>query len=132
MLALTVPWYQFSWFLNANSLFSIEWEIKTFHSDIKSRIVSMLDSSSPDREAEHLHRSLVLLATWRGVLIKNTILAKDGMMVQKGPFAGLGFLSDSAEGCHIPKLLGCYEQPLQPMIEEVIAKPYDTLLNIGC
>jgi ribosomal protein L11 methylase PrmA len=50
----------------------------------------------------------------------------------QGPFAGMDFLSNSAEGCHIAKLLGCYEQPLQPFIEEAIASTYNTILNIGC
>ena len=50
----------------------------------------------------------------------------------QGPLAGMDFLPQSAEGCHIAKLLGCYEQPLQPFIEEAIANAYPTILNIGC
>jgi hypothetical protein len=44
----------------------------------------------------------------------------------------MDFLPQSAEGCHIAKLLGCYEQPLQPFIEEAINLAYPTILNIGC
>ncbi len=44
----------------------------------------------------------------------------------------MDFLAQSAEGCHIAKLLGCYEQPLQPYIEQAIQKQYATVLNIGC
>jgi trans-aconitate methyltransferase len=29
-------------------------------------------------------------------------------------------------------LLGCYEQPLQPFIEQAIEAQYSTILNIGC
>jgi hypothetical protein len=103
----------------------------TFHTNIKARISSLLGSSADGKEAEHLHQSLVLLAKWRGVLIKNTLVAKAGLSVQNGPFAGMDFLSDSAEGCHIPKLLGSYEQPLHPFIEAAISKRYETLLNVG-
>ncbi len=50
----------------------------------------------------------------------------------QGPLAGMDFLTESAEGCHIAKLLGCYEQPLQPFIEQAISNAYPTILNIGC
>jgi hypothetical protein len=50
----------------------------------------------------------------------------------QGPLAGMDFLPESAEGCHIAKLLGCYEQPLQPFIEAAINLAYPTILNIGC
>jgi SAM-dependent methyltransferase len=50
----------------------------------------------------------------------------------QGPLVGMNFLAQSAEGCHIAKLLGCYEQPLQPFIEASIVANYKTILNIGC
>lgn len=50
----------------------------------------------------------------------------------QGPLQGMDFLAQSAEGCHIAKLLGCYEQPLQPYIEQAVQKQYATILNIGC
>ena len=49
-----------------------------------------------------------------------------------GPFQGMDFLTHSAEGCHIAKLLGCYEQPLFTYIESAVEKKYSTILNIGC
>jgi len=52
--------------------------------------------------------------------------------VLNGPLKGLDFLPQSTEGCHISKLLGCYEQPLQPYIEQVIQAGYPTIINIGC
>lgn len=38
----------------------------------------------------------------------------------------------STEGCHAPKLLGCYEQALHPHFECFIARGFDAVLNIGC
>jgi len=104
----------------------------TFHADIKARLSSYLTPAIEGGEANQLHQSLVLLAKWRGVLIKNTVLAKDGLVVQNGPFTGMDFLPESAEGCHVPKLLGCYEQPLHGLIEQAISEDYSTVLNIGC
>ena len=50
----------------------------------------------------------------------------------EGPLKGMDFLPQSAEGCHIAKLLGCYEQPLLPYIEAAIQASYPLILNIGC
>lgn len=37
----------------------------------------------------------------------------------QGPLQGLDFLPQSSEGCHIAKLLGCYEQLLQPLMCDI-------------
>jgi hypothetical protein len=79
-----------------------------------------------------LNIALRLLSKWRSVLIQNTLLQQQGTNVMQGPLQGLDFLPQSAEGCHIAKLLGCYEQPLQPFIEAAIQQQYPTILNIGC
>lgn len=54
-----------------------------------------------------LNNALRLLSKWRSVLIQNTLLQHQGTMVIQGPLAGMDFLPQSAEGCHIAKLLGC-------------------------
>ena len=59
-----------------------------------------------------LNQALRLLAKWRSVLIQNTLIEQEGTIVQRGPFAGMDFLAESAEGCHVAKLIGTYEQPL--------------------
>ena len=83
-------------------------------------------------EQAQLNNALRLLSKWRSVLIQNTLLQQQGTTVMQGPLQGLDFLRESAEGCHIAKLLGCYEQPLQPFIEAAIGASYPTILNIGC
>jgi hypothetical protein len=72
------------------------------------------------------------LSKWRSHLIQTTLVKSSGVRVLGGPFAGLDFLPSSAEGCHVAKLLGCYEQPLHPAIERAIAHGYDHVVNIGC
>lgn len=79
-----------------------------------------------------LNSALRLLAKWRSVLIQNTLLQQQGTRVLQGPLAGMDFLQQSAEGCHIAKLLGTYELPLQPFIERAISMAYHTILNIVC
>lgn len=75
---------------------------------------------------------LRLLAKWRHQLIANTLIARDGPAVQAGPFAGMVLGPGSAEGCHAPRLLGCYEHELHGEIERLIARGFRTVLNIGC
>ena len=50
----------------------------------------------------------------------------------KGPLAGLDFLESSAEGCHVAKLLGCYEQPLHAHLKRILLGQYTKVINIGC
>jgi len=87
------------------------------------------ESSNPN---DTLNNALRLLSKWRSVLIQNTLLEKEETRVLQGPLKGLDFIEQSSEGCHIAKLLGCYEQPLQPYIAAAITRGYSTVLNIGC
>ena len=99
--------------------------------NITQQLLASLSQETNDPNAT-LNNSLRLLSKWRSVLIQNTLLEKEGTKVLQGPLQGLDFIERSAEGCHIAKLLGCYEQPLQPYIAAAINKGYSTLLNIGC
>lgn len=85
-----------------------------------------------DTTPAQLNNALRLLSKWRSVLIQNTVLEHNGTSVWQGPLKGLDFLPQSAEGCHIAKLIGTYEQPLQPFIEDAIQARYPIILNIGC
>lgn len=85
----------------------------------------------PPSEAT-LNNALRLLAKYRSTLLQNTLVQLHGTKVQSGPFAGMEFIAQSAEGCHIPKLLGCYEEELHPFIQTLPQAGYDTILNIGC
>jgi hypothetical protein len=101
----------------------------TLHNQVHQQLQTLLRAG--DSPAA-LNNALRLLSKWRSVLIQNTLLQQQGTVVMQGPLQGLDFLPQSAEGCHIAKLLGCYEQPLQPFIEEAINAQYPIILNIGC
>ena len=106
------------------------------HDQVAAQLGLLLQQSgqsvSEVRSPDSLNSALRLLAKWRSVLIQNTVLQKQGTVVWQGPLRGLDFLPQSAEGCHVAKLLGCYEQPLQPFIEQAIALAYSTVINVGC
>ena len=81
---------------------------------------------------DQLNNVLRLFAKYRSLLIQNTLLAELGSRVQGGPFAAMEFVTASAEGCLVAKLIGCYERELHPFVESVIAASYEAILNIGC
>lgn len=103
----------------------------SLHTQIRQQAAAALALAQLDEPAQ-LNNALRLLSKWRSVLIQNTLLQQQGTVVMQGPLQGLDFLPQSAEGCHIAKLLGCYEQPLLPFIEAAIQARYPTILNIGC
>jgi len=89
-------------------------------------------AANPEPNQDELNAMLRLLAKWRHGLIANTLRQRDGDSVQGGPFAGMHYQVRSAEGCEVPRLLGCYEQELAPVIEALIARGFGHVLNIGC
>ena len=98
---------------------------------INDQLLALISNPNGDPNTK-LNNGLRLLAKWRSVLIQNTLLEKNGVRVLQGPLKGLDFVEQSSEGCHIAKLLGCYEQPLQPYLTRAIDRNYETLINIGC
>jgi hypothetical protein len=104
----------------------------SLHHDVLRQLREQATGTTAAEPAPTLQQSLRLLAKWRSVLIQNTLLQHEGTVVRQGPLRGMEFLRQSSEGCHVPKLLGCYEQPLQPYLEEAMSASYATILNIGC
>ncbi|SLM30351.1 conserved hypothetical protein [Desulfamplus magnetovallimortis] len=101
------------------------------HTHVNQQVKEMLGADYRD-EPSRLNDLLRLLGKWRSVLIQNTLLQHNGTVVMEGPLHGMDYLAQSSEGCHIAKLLGCYEQPLHPFIEEAFQTPYQKIINIGC
>jgi hypothetical protein len=103
----------------------------TWHDGVRKQLVDGL-SKVGDNPIQQLNNALRLLSKHRSVLIQNTLIQNEGLKVMQGPLEGLDFISQSAEGCHVAKLIGCYEQPLQEHMHQVIKADYDTVINIGC
>ncbi|MCX7174926.1 MAG: hypothetical protein NT159_13615 [Proteobacteria bacterium] len=89
-------------------------------------------AGKPELSDDDLNNLLRLLAKWRHALISNTLIARQGNVVQSGPFAGLRFIGQTSEGCSAPRLLGCYEHELHLHLERLIGQSFDAVLNIGC
>ncbi len=53
--------------------------------------------------------------------------------VLNGPFKGLKYpFIDITEAALIPKIVGSYESQLHPVVEEIVKKRYDNILDVGC
>jgi hypothetical protein len=99
------------------------------HADFLDQLRRIIGAVESERVI--LERALRFLAKWRSQLIQNTVIAECGTIVQSGPFKGMRFAQRSAEGCHVPKLLGTYEHELHPYIETAVMRSYRHVVNIG-
>ena len=80
---------------------------------------------------------LLMLDPWGKSLtyqqcLANRIIRRCGSRVQTGLFRGMTCIADADEGCLVPKLLGCYEEELSASLEELIARGYDRVIDVGC
>lgn len=100
------------------------------HQQIHSQILSMLAQEQASEVS--LNNALRLLAKYRSTLLQNTLVQQHGTRVMGGVFVGMDFVAQSAEGCHVPKLLGCYEEELHPFLTKIEHEGYSTVINIGC
>jgi hypothetical protein len=55
-----------------------------------------------------------------------------GLVVQSGPFAGMGYLSEAVCSSLVPKLLGSYEAELHEVLAEILSRDYETVIDVGC
>ena len=55
------------------------------------------------------------------------------LTVLHGPFAGLRYVRAlSAGSTLLPKILGCYERELHPVIQRILGNDYSDIVDIGC
>ena len=83
-------------------------------------------------DQDHLTTALRHLAKWRSEIIANTVVAKSGPLVLSGPFKGMDYGVRAAEGSRAARLIGAYEASLAPVIEAIIARGYDLVVDVGC
>jgi hypothetical protein len=102
----------------------------SFAENVRAQALAMLGRGPLTHD--QMNEILRLFAKYRSQLIQNTLLNLHGARVRGGPFAGMQFTSASAEGCHVPKLLGCYERELHELVEAAVTTGYQAIVNVGC
>ena len=85
---------------------------------------------TPDMGA--LNELLRMLGRWRSRVLVQTFVAHEGARVWGGPFAGMEYVAQAAEGALIPRLLGSYECELHPHLAAFAAEGLDCVIDVGC
>lgn len=89
------------------------------------------DGASPLEKRFHQLQKMALVA--RMEMLRLRLLSQMPPVVQTGPFAGMHYHPRQIEGCYTPKLLGCYEMELHPVLLDLAQRnQYDRIINIGC
>lgn len=88
------------------------------------------DTDQPD----HIKLSLMwnMLTGLQGVMLGQLLISRIGTRVFAGPFRGMQLTKDALRWNFTPALLGTYEWEAHGVVEEIIAKRYKNILNIGC
>jgi hypothetical protein len=97
-----------------------------------SLIKQWVDSWTTTPSPGSLEGGLRLLAKWRSQMLANAYVARHGVTVFQGPFAGMAYLDQSTEGALIARLLGCYEAELHPHLAAIAADGLDCVIDVGC
>src|SRR5687768_1267068 len=60
------------------------------------------------------------------------VVGAQGYTVTAGPFAGMRYIDDlPLDQALVPRLLGAYEAELSYPIQQLLAKGYDTVIDVG-
>jgi len=81
--------------------------------------------------AHRIAKGFIPKGYWPTVYLTRLVQRSTGMRVSSGPFAGLRYVEESAEGAYIPRLLGIYERELIPIIEGVVKNEFQNIVIIG-
>ena len=82
-------------------------------------------------QKQRMARALIRLARWRQQLIVNTYRVHHGNRIFSGPFAGMVY-HQATEGATAPRLIGCYEAEIQPVLNTLPHSGYQRIIDIGC
>ncbi len=82
-------------------------------------------------DPDQLAAALRHLAKWRSELISNTVANRSGTVVLSGPFKGMDYGVRASEGSRAARLIGAYEASLAPVIELIVARGYDLVIDVG-
>lgn len=83
-------------------------------------------------DVQELNEMLRRLGRWRSRLLANTYVALQGTTILQGPFAGMDYLDQPAEGALMPRLLGVYESELHPHLQAFADAGLDCVIDVGC
>lgn len=81
------------------------------------------------RHRKHVHQMEQSLGLPQ---ITDEFIARYGLQVLAGPFIGMTYIKEALRVPAVPKLLGCYEEELAPLIEAMPGRGYSVVVDVGC
>jgi hypothetical protein len=81
---------------------------------------------------DEMNELLRTLGRWRSRVLANTFIAREGLRIRSGPFAGMEYVAEATEGALIPRLLGSYESELHPHLAAFAAEGLEAVIDVGC
>lgn len=99
--------------------------------DVHAMLSTVLQRPGQPIEAR-LDDALQLLCKYRAEQLAAAVVGRQRPVVRAGPFAGMSYTDEVAEGSYLPKLLGCYEAEIQPIVASFPARGYEVVINVGC
>lgn len=103
--------------------------VSQFNRSVRRRLEEILGE---EPTAHRLNMALRHLAKWRAHLLEQELVKRSGEQVLSGPFKGMAYPVRTSEGSRNPRLIGSYEASLAPVIEEIVAGGYRTVIDVGC
>ncbi|MEN9409117.1 MAG: hypothetical protein RL216_1091 [Pseudomonadota bacterium] len=103
--------------------------VSQFNRSVRRRLDDILGE---EPTAQRLNMALRHLAKWRAHLLEQELVKRSGERVLSGPFRGMAYPVRTSEGSRNPRLIGSYEASLAPVIEEIVAGGYETVIDVGC
>lgn len=91
-------------------------------------VKGMLEGSP---SVETLNQALRHLSKWRAQIVSNTLKNRESTNVLSGPFKGMNYSVPASEGSRSARLIGAYEASLHPVIEAIIARAPEVIVDIG-
>lgn len=100
--------------------------------DLTARVAAdLVQILSGPPEATRLARALRLLAKWRAGMLEQVAARQGPPELVAGPFRGMAYPVRASEGARLPRMLGVYEASLAPVIEQIVARAYPLVVDIG-
>jgi hypothetical protein len=104
----------------------------SLNASVLAQLRERLANPGERNDQELLESVLRISAIWRSVLLANTVANLNGLTVQNGPFAGMAYLRNAAEGALLPRLIGSYESELHPHILAFAQEELTDVIDVGC
>jgi precorrin-6B methylase 2 len=97
-----------------------------------ARVLKMTEGWPAGAEIDSLNDLLRTVSRWRSHVLANTFIHEQGARIWSGPFAGMEYVTQAAEGALIPRLLGTYESELHPHLTALVEQGLDCVIDVGC